>query len=165
MNFEIDDLKKYKHIHLIGIGGISMSAIAETLHSWGHTVTGSDAVQSKITDNLNSHEIKTTIGHDLKNSKKADLIVYSAAIKDDDPEMVLAHENSIPTINRGEFVGYLTKLYKETICISGTHGKTTTTSMVSICFMKKKKDPTIQVGAMLKNIGGNYYIGNSGKIE
>ena len=161
MNFEIDDLKKYKHIHLIGIGGISMSAIAETLHNWGHVVTGSDAVQSKITDALNSHGIKTIIGHDLENSTKADLIVYSAAIKDDDPEMILARENSIPTINRGEFVGYLTKLYKETICISGTHGKTTTTSMVSLCFLNAKKDPTIQVGAILKNIGGNYHIGNS----
>lgn len=138
-----------------------MSAIAETLHNWGHIVTGSDAVQSKITDNLISHGIKTTIGHDLNNSKKADLIVYSAAIKEDDPEMILANENSIPTINRGEFIGYLTKLYKETICISGTHGKTTTTSMVSICFINAKKDPTIQVGAMLKNIGGNYHIGNS----
>lgn len=161
MNFEIDDLTKYKHIHLIGIGGISMSAIAETLHSWKYTVTGSDAVQSIITDSLNSHGITTTIGHDLENSKKADLIVYSAAIKEDDPEMVLAHENSIPTINRGEFVGYLTKLYKETICVSGTHGKTTTTSMVSLCFLNAQKNPTIQVGAMLKNIGGNYHIGNS----
>lgn len=161
MDFEIDDLTKYKHIHLIGIGGISMSAIAETLHNWKYTVTGSDAVQSKITDNLNLHGIKTTIGHDLENSKKADLIIYSAAIKEDDPEMILARENSIPTINRGEFIGYLTKLYKETICISGTHGKTTTTSMISLCFLNAKKDPTIQVGAMLKNIGGNYHIGNS----
>lgn len=161
MDVKIDDLTKYKHIHLIGIGGISMSAIAETLHNWKYTVTGSDAVQSKITDTLNSHGIKTTIGHDLENSKKADLIVYSAAIKEDDPEMILARENSIPTINRGEFIGYLTKLYKETICISGTHGKTTTTSMISLCFLNAKKDPTIQVGAMLKNINGNYYIGNS----
>ena len=161
MDFEINDLKKYKHIHLIGIGGISMSAIAETLHNWNYTVTGSDAVESNITNKLNSHGIKTVIGHDLENSKKADLIVYSAAIKDDDPEMILARENSVPTINRGEFIGYLTKLYKETICISGTHGKTTTTSMVSLCFLNSKKDPTIQVGAMLKNIGGNYHIGNS----
>ena len=80
MDIKIDDLTKYKHIHLIGIGGISMSAIAETLHNWKYTVTGSDAVQSKITDTLNSHGIKTIIGHDLENSKKADLIVYSAII-------------------------------------------------------------------------------------
>lgn len=161
MNFEIEDLSKYKHIHLIGIGGISMSAIAETLHNWNHIVTGSDLNQSEITDKLNSHGIQTIIGHDLENSKKADLIIYSAAIKDDDPEMILAKEHSIPTITRGKFVGYLTKKYKESICVAGTHGKTTTTSMISICFYLAEKDPSIQVGAMLKNIGGNYRVGNS----
>lgn len=161
MSFEIDNLSEYKHIHLIGIGGISMSAIAETLHNWKHIVTGSDLSQSAITDRLNSHGIPTAIGHDLENCKTADLIVYSAAIKEDDPEMILAKENSIPTVTRGEFVGFLTKMYKETICISGTHGKTTTTSMISICFFNAKKAPSIQVGAMLKNIGGNYHVGNS----
>lgn len=161
MNLEISDLRKYKHIHLIGIGGISMSAIAETLKNWNFTVTGSDLNQSQITDNLNKHGIKTTIGHDLENSKKADLIVFSAAINDSDPEIIIAKENNIPLVGRGEFVGYLTKLYKETICISGTHGKTTTTSMVSICFVNAEKDPTIEVGALLKNIGGNYRVGNS----
>ena len=161
MDLEITDLKQYKHIHLIGIGGISMSAIAERLKAWNYTVTGSDLNQSKITDNLNAHGIKTTIGHDLENSKKADLIVYSAAINEQDPEMIIAKENNIPLVGRGEFVGYLTKLYKETICISGTHGKTTTTSMISICFVNAEKDPTIEVGALLKNIGGNYRVGNS----
>ena len=161
MDLEISDLKKYKHIHLIGIGGISMSAIAETLKNWNFTVTGSDLNQSQITDNLNSHGIKTTIGHDLENSKKADLIVFSAAISEQDPEMIIAKENNIPLVSRGEFVGFLTKLYKETICISGTHGKTTTTSMISICFVNAEKDPTIEVGALLKNIGGNYRVGNS----
>lgn len=161
MNLEISDLKKYKHIHLIGIGGISMSAIAETLKNWDFTVTGSDLNQSIITDNLNKHGIKTTIGHDLENSKKADLIVYSAAISDTDPEMLIAKENNIPLVGRGEFVGYLTKLYKETICISGTHGKTTTTSMLSVCFINADKDPSIEVGALLDSIGGNYRVGNS----
>jgi len=141
MDFEINDLSKYKNIHLLGIGGISMSAIAETLHNWRHHVTGSDLTQSEITDKLNSHGIKTTIGHDLENCKNADLIIYSAAIKEDDPEMVIARENSIPLISRGEFVGYLTKLYQESICVSGTHGKTTTTSMLSICFLNAKAKP------------------------
>ena len=161
MNLEISDLKKYKHIHLIGIGGISMSAIAETLKNWNFTVTGSDLNQSNITDNLNKHGIKTTIGHDLENSKIADLIVYSAAISDTDPEIIIAKENNIPLIGRGEFVGYLTKLYKETICVSGTHGKTTTTSMLSYCFVNAQKDPSIEVGALLDFIGGNYRVGNS----
>lgn len=161
MDFEINDLSDYKHIHLIGIGGISMSAIAETLHNWKHLVTGSDLCQSEITDKLNAHGIKTTIGHDTENCKNADLIIYSAAIKEDDPEMIIAKENSIPLMTRGEFVGYLTKLYKESICIAGTHGKTTTTSMISICFLNAKKDPSIEVGAILKQIDGNYQVGNS----
>ena len=161
MEIELTDLSKYKHIHLIGIGGISMSAIAETLHNWNHTVTGSDASQSEITDKLNAHGIITTIGHDFINAKKADLIIYSAAIQDTDPEMIIAKENNIPIVGRGQFVGYLTKLYKEAICISGTHGKTTTTSMISICFVNAQKDPTIEVGAILDSIGGNYRVGNS----
>ena len=161
MNLELTDLKQYKHIHLIGIGGISMSAIAETLKNWNFTVTGSDLTQSKITDNLNNHGIHTTIGHDLENSKKADLIIYSAAISESDPEILIAKENNIPLIGRGQFVGYLTKIYKEAICISGTHGKTTTTSMISICFINGQKDPSIEVGALLENIGGNYRVGNS----
>ncbi len=161
MNLEVNDLKKYKKIHLIGIGGISMSAIAETLHNWGYIVTGSDITRSEITDKLNEHHITTTIGHDLNNSKNADLIIYSAAIKDDDPEIIIAEEKNIPLVGRGEFVGLLTKMYKETICIAGTHGKTTTTSMVSVCFLNAQKDPTIEVGAILKNINGNYKIGKS----
>ena len=161
MNLKIDDLSKYKHIHLIGIGGVSMSAIAETLNNWNYIVTGSDISQSIITDNLNKHGIKTIIGHDLENSKKADLIIFSAAISENDPEMIIAKENNIPIIDRGSFVGYLTKLYKEAICISGTHGKTTTTSMISMCFVNANLDPTIEVGAILDSIGGNYRIGNS----
>jgi UDP-N-acetylmuramate--alanine ligase len=161
LDITLNDLKKYKHIHLIGIGGISMSAIAETLLNWGFIVTGSDASSSEITDRLISHGATVTIGHDLENSKKADLIIYSAAINDEDPEIILAKENNIKLVGRGEFVGWLTKLYKEAICISGTHGKTTTTSMISVCFVEAKKDPTIQVGALLKNIGGNYRVGNS----
>jgi UDP-N-acetylmuramate--alanine ligase len=161
MDIEISDLSKYKHIHLIGIGGISMSAIAETLKNWNYTVTGSDLAGSEITDTLNKNGIKVVIGHDLENAKKADLIVYSAAISDEDPEILLAKENNIPLIGRGQFVGYLTKLYKETICISGTHGKTTTTSMISVCFVNAQKDPSIEVGAILDAIGGNYRVGNS----
>ena len=161
MSVDITELNKYKHIHLIGIGGISMSAIAETLKNWNFKVTGSDLSQSIITDNLNNHGIKTTIGHDLESAKNADLIIYSAAINEQDPEMVIAKENNIPLIGRGEFVGYLTKLYKEAICISGTHGKTTTTSMISVCFVEAEKDPSIEVGALLNAIGGNYRVGNS----
>lgn len=161
MDTQILNLSDYKHIHLIGIGGISMSAIAETLHNWNYKVTGSDLNKSEITDNLNKHGITTVIGHDLENAKIADLIVYTAAVSDTDPEILIAKENNIPIIGRGTFVGYLTKLYNEAICISGTHGKTTTTSMISTCFIDAKKDPSIEVGAILDSIGGNYRVGNS----
>lgn len=161
MDTQISNLSDYKHIHLIGIGGISMSAIAETLYNWNYKVTGSDLNKSEITDNLNKHGIPTVIGHDLENSKTADLIVYSAAVSDTDPEILLAKENNIPIIGRGTFVGHLTKLYSEAICISGTHGKTTTTSMISTCFIDAEKDPSIEVGAILDSIGGNYRVGNS----
>lgn len=157
----LEELKQYKSIHLIGIGGISMSAIAETLLNWGFKVTGSDSTESEITNRLKSHGIEVTIGHDLENPKKADLIVFSAAINDEDPEMVIAKECGKKIVGRGEFVGWLTSLYSESICVSGTHGKTTTTSMISVCFVEANMDPTIQVGALLKDIGGNYRVGNS----
>ena len=161
MKVKINSLDNYKHIHLIGAGGVSMSAIAETLHTWGYHVTGSDSTRSEYTDKLVKSGIQITIGHDLTNSKNADLIIYSAAIKDNDPEMVLAKQFDIPIITRGEFVGFLTRQYKESICISGTHGKTTTTSMISLCFLEANLDPTIQVGAILKQIDGNYTVGKS----
>lgn len=161
MKVNLNNLDNYNHFHLIGIGGVSMSAIAETLHQWGYKVTGSDSTQSDYTDKLVKSGIHVTIGHDLTNSKNADLIIFSAAIKENDPEMVLAKQFNIPIVTRGEFVGYLTRKYKESICISGTHGKTTTTSMVALCFLEAGLDPTIQVGAMLKHINGNYTVGNS----
>ncbi len=161
MDVEINNLDNFKHIHLIGIGGVSMSAIAETLKSWGFKVTGSDLNQSKITDRLNKDGIRTIIGHNLDDCKNADLIIYNAAIPEDDPEMCLAREKNIPTVGRGKFVGFLTKKYKEAICISGTHGKTTTTSMISSCFLEAKLDPSIEVGAYFNMIDGNYRIGKS----
>ena len=157
----IENLKQYKHIHLIGIGGISMSGIAEVLHNWGIMVTGSDCTKSKITDRLSSHGIHVSIGHDTSLVEKADFVIYSAAIKQDDPELVCARTNNIPVIERADFVGFLTRIYDKTIGISGTHGKTTTTSMISLCFLEANLDPSIQVGAMLKDIGGNYRVGNS----
>ena len=157
----IENIKKYKNIHMIGIGGVSMSGIAAILTNWGFNVTGSDWSQSEATDKLNSMGIKVTIGHNLEDVSKSDIVVYSAAIKKDDPEMLEAKKLNIPTIERADFLGELTRCFKDTICISGTHGKTTTTSMIALCFLEALKDPSIQVGAFLNAIDGNYKIGNS----
>ena len=157
----IDNLKKYKNIHMIGIGGVSMSGIAEILHNWNFNITGSDASNSEAVQILINKGIKVTIGHNLEDVKNADVVVYSAAIKNDDPEMVEAKNLNIPTIERADFLGEITKAFKDTICVSGTHGKTTTTSMISLCFIKALTDPSIQVGAFLKQLDGNYRVGNS----
>ncbi|MCF0124320.1 MAG: UDP-N-acetylmuramate--L-alanine ligase [Clostridia bacterium] len=157
----IDNIRKYKNIHMIGIGGVSMSGIAAILNNWGFHITGSDRVSSDNTDKLKDLNIKVTIGHNLADVALADIVVYTAAVKQDDPELLEAHRLNIQTIERADFLGLLTRCFEDTICISGTHGKTTTTSMVSLCFLEGLKDPSIQVGAYLKQIDGNYRVGNS----
>ncbi|MCI8346308.1 MAG: UDP-N-acetylmuramate--L-alanine ligase [Clostridia bacterium] len=157
----IDNFRKYKNIHMIGIGGVSMSGIATILKNWGFNITGSDSSDSENVKTLQEKGFSVTIGHNLENVAKSDVVVYSAAIKQDDPEMLEAKRLNIPTVERADFLGDLTRCYHDTICISGTHGKTTTTSMVSLCFLEGLKDPTIQVGAYLKQLNGNYKVGNS----
>lgn len=157
----IEVLKQYKNIYMIGIGGTSMSGIAEILQKWGFNVAGSDIHSSTATDKLIENGIKVTIGHNINSLKDADLVVYSAAINENDVELVNAKSLGIPTLERKEILGEITKGFRNTICVSGTHGKSTTTSMVSMCFLEAKKDPTIQVGAYLNTIDGNYRVGNS----
>ena len=157
----IEHIKKYKNIHMIGIGGISMSGIAAILQNWGFNVTGSDLSDSEAVQLLLKKGIKVVVGHNVEDVKNSNVVIYSAAIKQDDPEMLEAKRLGIPTIERADFLGEITRCYKDTICISGTHGKTTTTSMVSLCFLEALKDPSIQVGALLKPINGNYRVGNS----
>ena len=157
----IDNIKKYKKIHMIGIGGVSMSGIAEILLNWGFVVSGSDRIDSELLHTLAKAGIKTFVGHDAKHVEGSDCVVYTAAIHDDNPELVHAKELGIPVIERSDFLGELTRCYQNTIAISGTHGKTTTTSLVSLCFLEAKKDPSIQVGAIIKELNGNYRVGNS----
>ena len=157
----IKDLINYKNIYFIGIGGVSMSGIAHTLKHFGYNVSGSDATNSDTIRSLVDAGIPVSIGHNPENIKNIDLVVYTAAISKDDPELVMAKKSNIPTMERAVFLGILTKCFNDTITISGTHGKTTTTSMISLCFLKANLDPSIQVGAYLKNISGNYVVGNS----
>ena len=157
----IDSIKKYKNIHMIGIGGVSMSGIAEILVNWGFNVSGSNNVDSNILHTLEKNGIKVFIGHRPENVIGSDCVVYTAAISKDNVELVHAKELGIPVIERSDFLGELTRCYKNTIAISGTHGKTTTTSLVSLCFIEALKDPSIQVGALIKELNGNYRVGNS----
>ncbi len=138
-----------------------MSGIAHTLKHFGFNVSGSDVSDSNIIQSLINCDIPVYIGHNPDGIRNADLVVYTAAISQDDPELVMANSLNIPTMERAVFLGLLTKCFNDTITISGTHGKTTTTSMVSLCFLEANLNPSIQVGAYLKNISGNYVVGNS----
>lgn len=157
----INRIKKYQKIHMIGIGGVSMSGIAEILHSWGFEVSGSNNSTNENTQKLLDAGIKVVIGHNAENIIGSDVVVFTAAISKDNPELTYAQELGIPTIERSAFLGELTRCFENTITIAGTHGKTTTTSMVSLCFLEALKDPSIQVGATLPEINGNYLVGNS----
>lgn len=157
----LDNLKQWNKIHMIGIGGVSMSGLAEHLTHFGFIITGSDAKESENTKHLQKIGINITIGHQNKIIDQADLVVYTAAIPANDEEYMYAKQVGKPMMERSEFLGELTKCYQECICISGTHGKTTTTSMIATCFLEANLDPTIEVGAYLKQIKGNNKTGKS----
>lgn len=159
------DFKHPCHVYFMGIGGISMSGFAELLHSIGFTISGSDSKESKITKHLETIGINIIYGQRAENiTKNIDLIVFTAAISENNPEFMAAKELGIPMISRAEMVGQVMKNYETPIAISGTHGKTTTTSMVSHIFLAAEKDPTISVGGILKAIDGNLRIGKSGNF-
>lgn len=158
--FDINQ-KLDQHIHLIGIGGISMSAIAEVLLNHGYRVSGSDMNDSKILNKLRKHGAEIFIGHDKDNIQKPDLIVYTAAVKENNPERIKAKELDIPQIDRAEMLGHIMKNYDKAIAVAGSHGKTTTTSLISLILEYSNLDPTILVGGELDEIGGNIKIGGS----
>ncbi len=157
------DIKQNKnqHIHLIGIGGISMSAIAELLINHGYKISGSDMKDSKILDKLRSYGAEIFIGHNTNNVKNPDLVVYTAAIKGDNCERLRAKQLNVPEIDRAEMLGIIMKNYKKAIAVAGSHGKTTTTSLLSLILEYANLDPTIFVGGELDEIGGNIKIGKS----
>ena len=145
---------KDKKIHFIGIGGISMSGLAAVLLNSGFKVSGSDSKDSPIVEKLRTEGAEIYIGHSRDNIKDVDLVVYTAAIPSDNPEIIEAKEKNIQLMDRAEFLGHIMKGHKYNVAVSGTHGKTTCTSMLSHVTLAADLDPTILVGGELDAIGG-----------
>ena len=151
------------HIHFIGIGGISMSGLAEILLESNFRISGSDAKESPLTKALIEKGATVLYGQRAGNiTPDIDLVVYTAAIRNTNPEMQEVITRNIPTLTRAELLGQIMKNYETPIAISGTHGKTTTTSMVSEIMLQAKVDPTLSIGGILKTIHGNFRMGKSG---
>lgn len=159
--FSLSNIPEQGYIHMIGIGGISMSGIAEILLNLGYKVSGSDSKSSTHTDLLKQNGADIIIGQSANNITNPDLVCYTAAILDDNPELMRARELKIPAIERAELLGGLMEKYKYPIAVAGTHGKTTTSSMLSLVLLAANTDPTILIGGDLKQIGGNYRIGKN----
>ena len=156
------DFNKPCRIHFIGIGGISMSGFAEYLHNLGFKVSGSDSNKSKITEHLRSLGIEVFYGQRRANiTTDIEAVVYTAAINEDNEEFMAVKDMGIPYLNRAELIGQLMNNYSDAIAISGTHGKTTVTSMLSKIFIDGNLDPTISVGGILDAIGGNMRMGDT----
>ncbi|MEQ8163010.1 MAG: Mur ligase domain-containing protein, partial [Smithellaceae bacterium] len=151
--------RKIKCIHFVGIGGIGMSGIAEVLLNLGYKISGSDAQQSDTTLRLQKLGAMVAVGHSAENVGNADVVVTSTAVKASNPEVVEAHWRNIPVIPRAEMLAELLKM-KFSVAVSGSHGKTTTTSMVSTMLAEGGLDPTMVIGGKLASIGSNARLGD-----
>ncbi len=150
------------HVHFIGIGGISMSGLAEILLKEGFRISGSDTKPSELTEKLTALGATISYPQSADNvTDDIDLVVYTAAISDDNPELCEVRRRNLPELSRAELLGQIMANYPRSIAVSGTHGKTTTTSMLSHILMHAKADPTISVGGILPSIGGNIRVGSS----
>lgn len=154
-------LENVKHIHFIGIGGSGMCPLAEILHSKGYILTGSDNNESDPLKRIKNLGIKVAMGHSPENVEGAQLVVYSAAISKDNPELVKAAQLGIPTMERCDLLGIITRKFDNVIGVSGTHGKTTVSSMITQIFLMNDLDPTAVIGGRLPMINANGCAGNS----
>lgn len=152
-----------KIVHLVGIGGVSMSALAEVLDHRGFVVRGSDMQESDNIARLRKLGIKVNIGHDADNIGNADIVIRTSAIHDDNPEIICARELNLEILERAEAWGSLMEEYKDVVCVSGTHGKTTTTSMITHIALEARLDPQVMVGAYLPIINGGVRV-SSGNL-
>lgn len=160
--FEIDKLlKQVKRIHFIGIGGSGMCPLAEILHKEGYLLSGSDNNETDTLARIRSMGIPVAMGQRAENIEGAEMIVYTAALLKDNPELVAAFESGIPTFERSKLLGAITRIYPNSICISGTHGKTTACSMLTQVFIEADFDPTAVIGGKLPLTGSNGIVGHS----
>ncbi len=146
---------RIKKIHFIGLGGIGISGMAELLHILGYNITGSDLHQSEITDKLEQAGIRFFEGHHPDNINHCDMVVYSSAVRPDNPEIEAARNRNIPVIRRAEMLGELLKVADTSIAVAGTHGKTTTSSMIGTMLTSARRDPTMVIGGIVKSLGSN----------
>jgi len=157
---KVPEMRRIKHIHFVGIGGAGMCGIAEVLKNQGYKVSGSDIKASKTTAQLEANGIKVYIGHTANNIKGANVIVVSTAIDQENPEIKTAIENRIPVVRRAEMLGELMR-YRHGIAVAGTHGKTTTTSLITCMLAEENMDPTYVIGGLLNRTGMNAALGAS----
>ena len=156
----VPEMRRIKTIHFVGIGGAGMCGIAEVLLNQGYAVTGSDIKASAVTQRLVNLGAQVFIGHRTENVEKADVVVYSSAVNQENPELVAARESGRPIIPRAEMLAELMR-YRHGIAIAGTHGKTTTTSLVASIFAEAGLDPTFVIGGLLNSAGANAALGES----
>jgi len=152
-------IRKKEKIHLIGIGGVSMCSLAELLLTKGAPVSGSDKQNTEVTRRLEALGAKISYEHKAENVEGAALVIRTAAVHDDNPEVIRAREKNIPVMERAQAWGSVMEDYKEVVCVAGTHGKTTSTSMLTLILMQARFDPTVMVGSHLPAINGALRIG------
>ena len=153
-----------RRAHLPGIGGVSMAPLAEVLHGAGMVITGSDMRESAAVEHLRSLGIPVHIGHRAENLGQAELVIRTAAVHDDNPEIAAAHAAGVPVFERAQAWGAIMRGYKHALCISGTHGKTTTTSMCTHIIMAAGLDPTVMIGGTLPLLGAGHRVGHGDTI-
>ena len=165
---DIDEFDKYLtaggKCHMVGIGGVSMSPLAQLLFAMGIEVTGSDMNPGEAVDNLIELGIKVTVGHSVENIQGAKYIIRTAAARDDNIEIKAARDSGIPVFERALAWGYIMRKYKNAVCVSGAHGKTTTTSMITCILLAADSDPTVMIGGTLPLLGSGYRVGSGDTI-
>ena len=160
--YSLPEMRRIRRIHMIGIAGAGMSGIAEVLVNLGYEVAGSDLLASAVTQRLAQRGIEVFIGHAEKNIGRADVVVSSSAVDEENPEVIAARKARIPVVPRAEMLAELMR-YRHGIAVAGTHGKTTTTSLIAAIFDEGGLDPTFVIGGLVNSVGSNAQLG-AGRI-